>query len=255
MKFRIAVILSIVLHVSLVIFAMVTPHTSPKSGTVYRARLIGLPGGGQGSKKSSGPKNTLVKKAGSVRDLTTKKAPPKAKLRYPTNVKKKQSRKKKQRAKLVSAARKNKNKEKKNESPVTVTRRKGSGGLRTGISSGSGSGTGSGSGNGSGVGSGSGGLGDFPYAYYVEIMRNKISESWYGALVSPGLKGQFMTVVYFRIKRNGSVGDLKLETSSGSKTLDLSSLRAIRDAAPFPPLPTDFTGTYLGVHFEFEWER
>jgi protein TonB len=89
----------------------------------------------------------------------------------------------------------------------------------------------------------------------VETLKGKISASWYNSLVSPGLKGKFTTVVYFRILRNGNISDLELEEESGNNSLDLSSLRAIKDAAPFPPLPSDFPGQYLGVHFEFEWEK
>ena len=82
-----------------------------------------------------------------------------------------------------------------------------------------------------------------------------VSSSWYSSLVSPGLKGKYMTVVTFKIYRNGQITDLKYDSPSGINSLDLSALRAVRNATPFPPLPTDFPKPYLTVYFEFAWEK
>lgn len=226
-------------------------------------------------------------KSGSIKDLVVKKEKQESisSLRYPDKKNKEKSAKeKKEKPSLISIVKKNKNDNKlKNDSKfkidnskLIVTQRKGTAGdgLRTGISSGpqfgsgtgSGSGSGSGSGTGGGVGNGTGiGFGDgsgpgsgpgyFPYTYYIETLKGKISQSWYSSLVSPGLKGKFTATVYFKIQRNGSITDLGLENQSGNNSVDLSSLRAIKEAAPFPPLPSDFPGQYLGVHFEFAWER
>ena len=240
-------------------------------------------GGGGGNERLNDTHGEFIK-SGSIKDLVVKKEKqePISSLRYPDKKnKQKSSKEKKEKPSLISIVKKNKNKNdnkfKTDNSKLIVTQRKGTtgdglrgDGLRTGISSGlhSGSGTGPGSGPGSGGGIGNGigtGFGDgtgpgsgpgyFPYTYYIETLKGKISQSWYSSLVSPGLKGKFTTAVYFKILRNGSIADLGLENESGNNSLDLSSLRAIKEAAPFPPLPTDFPGQYLGVHFEFEWER
>ncbi len=261
MKFKVAVFVSVILHLSLFALALYMPTPSKHNGTTYYVDLVNMPGGGGGDTGGGGNQAEVVESSGSVRDLTVKKEPPKAKLRYPEQDKKnkqKQRRpKKKKKQQLVSVVKK-KDPSKKTGPLVTTTRRKGGGSnsLRTGISAGKGNGSGSGSGGGSGDGFGSGiGSGNFPYAYYIQTLRNKISSSWYSALVSPGLKGKHAAIVYFRILRNGKVSDLRLETRSGNESLDLSALRAIKEASPFPPLPNDFVGGYLGVHFEFEWER
>jgi TonB family protein len=73
--------------------------------------------------------------------------------------------------------------------------------------------------------------------------------------VAPGLKGKYVAGVYFIVRRDGEVTDLRLENSSGIVSLDLSARRAIENAAPFAPLPPDFPSQYLVVHFEFEWEK
>lgn len=236
-------------------------------------------GGGE-SKSINNTRGELIR-SGSIKDLVVKKEKQEStsSLRYTDKKNKEKSQKqKKEQPGLITVVKKDKkdkndNKFKTDNDKLVTTQRKGtSDGLRTGISSGSRPGTGPGTGGGSGGGSGGGvgrgigtgygegtgpgsGSGFFPYTYYIETLKAKISNSWYSSLVSPGLKGKFTTAVYFKILRNGNIVDLELEKESGNNSLDLSSKRAITEAAPFPPLPADFPGQYLGVHFEFEWER
>ncbi len=53
-----------------------------------------------------------------------------------------------------------------------------------------------------------------------------------------GLQGTLY--IKFDIMKDGSLGDLELLKSSGYKILDDEALRAIRNAAPFQPLPDDW---------------
>ena len=53
-----------------------------------------------------------------------------------------------------------------------------------------------------------------------------------------GLRG--VTYIQFDIMKDGSLGRLDLIKSSGYKILDDEALRAIRDSAPFQPLPEDW---------------
>jgi TonB family protein len=258
-KFKFALVLSIVLHVSLFALVLVVPTVNFSSDTVYYVDLVQFPGstggpGGEGGKTSApqmqkgestettekGDAQLVETPAGSLKDLTVQKEV-KSKMRYPD----KESRKKKEAEPLITVTRKSTPKADKSgqtSSPVSTSR---SGSLSTGISAGTGTG--------SGFGDGPGGY--FPYAYYIDTLKGKISSAWYSSLVSPGLRGKFVTVVYFKVFRNGSVRDLKLEKRSGIESLDLSSLRAVGNAAPFPPLPADFPSRYLVVHFKFEWEK
>ncbi len=89
----------------------------------------------------------------------------------------------------------------------------------------------------------------FPFSYYLEAIERKVSQNWFAA-TSAGSEG-LSCVVYFRLKRNGSVDDFRLETSSGNSYFDRTALRAVRSASPFPPLPRAFTESYLGIHFTF----
>ncbi|NIM14444.1 MAG: TonB family protein [Candidatus Aminicenantes bacterium] len=267
MKLKVAIILSVVMHLSIFAIALYLPAIKGSSkGTVYYVDLINMPGGGGGGGKGgTRPKqdSQLVQEPQRMKDLTAKKQEPQSKLRYPDENLKKSKKKKKRSSKkkkpLITVVKKDRTKNKKDRISVT---RKTSGPdnvLKTGISAGSGgSGGGSGGGYGTGTGTGYGpgsGSGGFPYAYYIETLRSKISSSWYSALVSPGLRGRFVAVVYFKISRNGRIQDLKLEEKSGINALDLSALRAVENAAPFPPLPNTYAHRYLGVHFEFIWEK
>lgn len=96
---------------------------------------------------------------------------------------------------------------------------------------------------------------NFPYPYYIAAIRSKIASSWYNALINPGLKRKLTTTVYFKILRSGKITDLKILKKSGVEAMDLSALRAIENAAPFSPLPRDFPHSYLGIQFEFEWDK
>lgn len=262
MKFKAAVIVSVIFHLSIFAIALYVPGKGGKSGTVYYVDLINMPGGGGKGGAGKGGGNRLTAEPQKMKDLTVKKEEPQSKLRYPdkNNKKKNNKKKKKEKKRLISVVKKDRKRTEKNAPLTTVTRKQGRDGkvLTTGISAGSGGGSGggygSGSGNGYGDGSGIGG-GSFPYAYYIAALKNKISSSWYNALISPGMRGRYIATVYFKIMRNGQIRDLELSGKSGVKALDLSARRAIENAAPFPPLPGDYPDYYLGVYFEFVWEK
>jgi len=97
---------------------------------------------------------------------------------------------------------------------------------------------------------------DFPYNYYLEILRTKIAQAWKvpPGSVAPGRKAT--ALVTFRIQRNGKVSRSSLVEPSGSADFDRSALRAIidADAQPIPPLPPAFGGEYLVVNFQFAYQ-
>ena len=60
------------------------------------------------------------------------------------------------------------------------------------------------------------------------------------------------STVYFRIARNGRVSDVKVAQESGNFLFDQAAHRAVEASAPFPPLPEEYDGDYLGVYFVFD---
>ncbi len=251
MKFRFSVILSVIFHFSLVAIALFSPEKIHKNSTTYYVDLVHLNGGQSGGRNSLNKNNikatVLEEETGKVKNLTTVKKEPESKLRYPDKKVKKNKKKiekKAEKKELITVVRKKRktNTDKVKKNPISSDE---SGFIKTGLS---GSGTGNGSGTG-GIG------GNFPYAYYVETLKNKISSSWYNPLTSSGIRGKFISVIYFRIFRNGSIGNLKFVEKSGNISYNLSTMRVIKEVTPFPPLPSDYPELYLGVFFEFEWEK
>jgi TonB family protein len=92
--------------------------------------------------------------------------------------------------------------------------------------------------------------GNFGSPYYLSLVFGKIRDSWENPVQSSTI---LMTTIYFRIQRDGSIVEAKVEKTSGIDLFDQSALRAIVGSAPFPPLPGEFTGDYLGIHLEFEY--
>ena len=59
-------------------------------------------------------------------------------------------------------------------------------------------------------------------------------------------------VIFFRINRDGSIADVRIERSSGLPFVDRAAQRAVLASSPLPPLPADFHEGSLGVHLKFE---
>lgn len=85
---------------------------------------------------------------------------------------------------------------------------------------------------------------DFTYGYYLDRLLSLIDAQWVRPSMGTGIK----TVIFFRINRDGSMADLRVEQSSGYNSFDLAALRAVQNAAPFPPLPRAFQHDSLGVN-------
>lgn len=85
---------------------------------------------------------------------------------------------------------------------------------------------------------------DFTYGYYLDRLLSLIDAQWARPAMGSGVKA----VIFFRIHRNGSMTDLRVEQSSGYNSFDLAALRAVQNAAPFPPLPRAYKHQDLGVN-------
>jgi TonB family protein len=89
----------------------------------------------------------------------------------------------------------------------------------------------------------------FPFNYYLSAIERKVSQNWFSGVSSGG--GGLSCIVYFRLSRDGRIADLRVEQTSGNSYFDRSATRAVRSAAPFPPLPRAFVDEFLGIHFTF----
>jgi TonB family protein len=91
---------------------------------------------------------------------------------------------------------------------------------------------------------------DFPYAWYLRQVLQKVEERWQTQNRSsePAQKPR----IYVEIRRDGSIAPPRIEQTSGSTFYDRAALRAITEASPFPPLPADWANPSLRVLFNFD---
>jgi TonB family protein len=92
---------------------------------------------------------------------------------------------------------------------------------------------------------------DFQFTYYLVIIQNKIASNWSPPYAGGKPGGVQKTVIGFRILRNGTVQDVRVENSSGASFMDQSAVRAISRSSPLPPLPQRFLDESIGVHLSF----
>jgi len=265
--FKRALTVSAVAHVLLFAFILINPALPKKAtpkGVIHYFGTGGIGGGGNGRPAGgpSGKAAAAVKtetpppaaKKETLRDLTTPdKVKPKAaesKLRYPVENAKAKGKPVPEKKASVSKA-----------EPGTQTETVSTKGL-TGEGSGlliglggEGEGTGTG-GAGGGLGEGFGdGLANFPYAYYRNRILDEIRVNWFPGRIDPGPDMVLQTVVNFRIYRNGTISTVEIRKSSGIPDLDRIAVRAVTNAAAFPPLPNEYDGEYLVINLLFEHKR
>jgi protein TonB len=84
---------------------------------------------------------------------------------------------------------------------------------------------------------------NFTYSYYIDQMLAMIQSQW----SRPALGGEVEAALFFRIRRDGQITDLRIVDSSGFNVFDLAGLRAVQQAAPFPRLPVSYPRSVLAV--------
>ena len=91
---------------------------------------------------------------------------------------------------------------------------------------------------------------DFPHAWYLRQVLQKVEESWQRQAQQADPPER--PLVSVEIQRTGSIGAPRIERTSGNAFYDRAAVRAIMEASPFPPLPTDWNRPELRLHFRFE---
>jgi len=249
--FRFAVILSLIGHLALFLVILTSPSLpkSSQKGMIHYVNLMSLPGGG--GRGGEGGEETVAPKKETLKDLTTPQKiqeEPSSSLRHPVEEPKKERKAKKEKKAVIRQPQK--------EVKDSLKGKEGGSNLKSG--SGSGAGLSIGLGKGPGFGSGYSsqiGLSNFPFTYYLQIIRDRVSAHWFTSLIDPGVSGYFHTTVRFKIFKNGQISNLDVVEQSGIRSFDLSALRAIRSSAPFPPLPKEYKDEYLLIRLIFEHSK
>ncbi len=91
------------------------------------------------------------------------------------------------------------------------------------------------------------------FGAYADLVAQRVTEKWQNSAFA----GQSapVVIVTFDIQRDGSVRNAKVVQRSGNSTLDYSALRAVMDAAPFPPLPSEFDRNEANVELQFQLKQ
>jgi TonB family protein len=80
-------------------------------------------------------------------------------------------------------------------------------------------------------------------AYLQRVMRD-IQANFYRQIIPESAFGKNGKVgIELFVMKDGSVADMRLVASSGDATLDRSAWVVVTQSKPFPPLPSDFTGS------------
>jgi len=102
-----------------------------------------------------------------------------------------------------------------------------------------------------------GGGGDFgtKYAYYVQVIQQKVSENWLRYEVDPRITSAQRVYITFDVMRDGHPANVQVEQSSGVPSLDISAVRALQRIDTFGPLPGDYPGGKISVEFWFDYKK
>lgn len=92
---------------------------------------------------------------------------------------------------------------------------------------------------------------DYRFAGYMRKLKEKIESIWeYPPEASrKGLYGDLK--ISFTIKKDGRLGAVELERTSGYKMLDDAALKALKDGEPYWPIPDDWGMDSYTIHGHF----
>jgi protein TonB len=90
------------------------------------------------------------------------------------------------------------------------------------------------------------------FAYYVNIVNRTVAQNWYTQEADPRASVGKSVTVLFDIDRAGAPSNPRLETRSGSPSLDQSALRAVQRVEGFGPLPA---GDHITVEYTFHYTQ
>lgn len=90
------------------------------------------------------------------------------------------------------------------------------------------------------------------FAYYVNIVNRTVAQNWYTQEADPRASVGKSVTVLFDIDRAGTPSNPRVETRSGSPSLDQSALRAVQRVEGFGPLPA---GDHITVEYTFHYTQ
>jgi periplasmic protein TonB len=90
------------------------------------------------------------------------------------------------------------------------------------------------------------------YAYYVKIVSQIVAQNWYTQEADPCPSQGKRVTILFDINRDGAPQNIRIETKSGSPSLDASAMHALQRIDGFGPLPA---GDHITVEYSFDYKQ
>jgi protein TonB len=88
------------------------------------------------------------------------------------------------------------------------------------------------------------------FAWYIRIVNSRVAQNWYTGEADPRTSNGRSTAILFDINRDGTPSNVRVETPSGSPSLDTSALHAVQRVEGFGPLPA---GDHITVEYTFHF--
>jgi TonB family protein len=89
---------------------------------------------------------------------------------------------------------------------------------------------------------------------YLQRVLHVVKQNWYANIpesAMPPILKKGKVTIDFAITKTGQVAGMRYVFGSGDVALDRAAYGGITASNPFPPLPNEFTGQYLGLRFTF----
>lgn len=93
---------------------------------------------------------------------------------------------------------------------------------------------------------------DSRYAAYFAHVRRRIYDAWIWPEEAQRFRGSLSLV--FALRKDGTLGRVRLLRSTGAKILDDLAMAAIAKAAPFEPLPPTIRRAPIRIEARFSYE-
>jgi TonB family protein len=87
------------------------------------------------------------------------------------------------------------------------------------------------------------------FAHYLPTVQRAIKKNWH----PPKETASNRVTVLFDTTRDGQLKTLKIEKSSGDRSVDESALKAVRASVPFPEFPRGATDESVSIEFTFDY--
>ena len=82
---------------------------------------------------------------------------------------------------------------------------------------------------------------------YLEQLRQRVRRQWIPGITQSSRR----TVIHFAVNRSGQISQVRVAQPSGFSVTDQAALNAVQRAAPFAPLPPEYTDNYIQIRFTF----